>query len=262
MRLVEQIGLALGCLADVEIDEGLKLATEHGYTAVEICGDESFADQGLRGVWPWEELIWNHVKPMLGSFHFKAYHAPFDGLNFLTLNPLVRSNTLDQIKSAIDIAAEMGLSPVIVHPGQPRKDMDEFVLDLLVSTFLQEVATYAEEKQVRVAIESCDYFADLSTLRHYIAKVESPYLGICLDVNAEVVEANGAEAIKDFVCEFSSRLFHCRLHGMVPGQAEVNYERIVSTLIEEDYQGAVIFQLVTDEIENINENRDVIYKVG
>lgn len=262
MRLVEQIGLALGCLADVEIDEGLKLATEHGYKAVEICGDESFADQGLRGVWPWEEQIWSHVKPMLEPFHFKAYHAPFDGLNFLTLNPLVRSNSLEQIKTAIDIAADMGLSPVIVHPGQPRKDMDEFVLDLLVSTFLQEVATYAEEKQVRVAIESCEYFANLSTMRHYIANIDSPYLGICLDVNHEVAELNSAEVIEDFVSEFSNRLFHCRLHGMVPGQAEVNCEQIARALIEEDYQGAVIFQLVTDEIENINETRDVIYKVG
>lgn len=257
MRLGEQIGLALGCLADVEIDEGLKLANEHGYQAVEICGDESFADLGLRGLWPWEVQIWNHIKPMLKPFHFKVYHAPFEGLNFLSLNPLIRSNSLDQIKAAIDIAAEMGLSPVIIHPGKPRADMDACVVDLLVTTFLQEVASYAEEMQVKVAVESCEYFADLKVMQHYIAKIDSPYLGICLDVSPEVTELNSTDLIKEFISEFSGRLFHSRIHAK--GQASEN-EWVGTALVEEDYHGAVIFQLVTDEIENINATRKVIHE--
>lgn len=266
VRLGEQIGLALGCLADVEIDEALQMASKHGYQAVEIAGDEAYADLGFRGLWPWEERIWNFVQPMLEPFQFKAYHAPFDGLNFLTLNPVSRTNTMDQIRAAIDTAAEMGLSPVIVHPGQAREDMDERVVDLLMSTFLQELAAYAEEKEVKVALETCEFFENLNNLQHYMAKVDSPYLGICLDLNPAMVEANGldSDSLNDFICSVSSKMFHCRLHGMVSEQAQgrLNYEEAVKTLVERDYQGAVIFQIVTDAIDNINETRNVIYKVG
>lgn len=266
MRLGEQIGLALGCLADVEIDEALQTATKHGYQAVEISGDEAHADLGFRGLWPWEERIWDFVQPMLQPFQFKAYHAPYDGLNFLTLNPINRDNTLDQIRTAIDTAAERGLSPVIVHPGQPREDMDERVVDLLITAFLQEVAAYAEEKEVKVAIESCELFENLNNLQHYMAKIESPYMGICLDLSPAMVEANGldSDSLNAFICSVSGRLFHCRLHGMAAEQAQgrLNYEEAVKTLVERDYQGAVIFQIVTDAIDNIDETRNVIYKVG
>ncbi|WP_127017955.1 sugar phosphate isomerase/epimerase family protein [Anoxybacter fermentans] len=266
MRLAEQIGLALGSLQDVEVDEGLKKASEHGYLAVEISGDESFSDLGLRGLWPWERRIWNHIKPLLKPFHFKAYHSPYANLNFLTLNPVIRDAALEQIKASIDIAEEMGLSPVIVHPGIPREDMDTRVLDFLITTFLGELAAYAEEKKVKVAIETCEYFSDLSVLKEYIAKIDSPYLGICLDLEETMVEFN--ELDNDSLCEFirsiSGKLFHVRLHGMDTKWANgrLNYEEVCKTLIRENYNGAVIFHILTEEIDNINKTRDVIYKVG
>lgn len=265
MRLGEQVGLALGCLVDVEVNEGLKLASEHGYKAVEISGDESFSDQGIHGLWPWEERIWSFVQPMLEPFRFKAYHAPFEGLNFLTLNPVNRDNTLDQIKAAIDTAEEMGLSPVIVHPGHARADMDEHVLDLLMTTYLQELAAYAEEKEVKVAVKSCDVFANLATLKHFMAKVESPYLGICLDLSPEMVEANGLndETLKEFICSVADRVFHCRLHGMVSEQkGRVSYELAVQALVEVGYEGAVIFEFAAADAMHQMKTQNVIYKVG
>lgn len=265
MRLGEQIGLALGCLADVEVDEGLKVALEHNYSAIEILGDESFSDLGMRGLWPWEERVWNLIKPMLEPFRFKGYHAPYDNLNFMTLNPIIRDAAIEQIKASIDIAAEMGLSPVIVHPGRVRADMDERLFDLLITTFLKEVAAYAEEKQVKVAVETCEVFADLSIAEKYIAQVESPYLGICLDFNQEMAEKNDLiNGLESFISNHSDRLFHCRFHGMESEATNLGleYKQIMKSLIDHKYQGAVIFQIVNDAIDNLNETRDVIYKVG
>lgn len=265
MRLEEQIGLALGCLADVEVDEGLKVALEHNYSAIEILGDESFSDLGMRGLWPWEERVWNLIKPMLEPFHFKGYHAPYDNLNFLTLNPIIRNAAFAQIKASIDVAAEMGLSPVIIHPGKARENMDERLLDLLITTFLKEVAAYAEEKQVKVAVETCEIFANLSTVEKYIAQVESDYLGICLDFNQEMAEMNDLiNSLDRFISKHSEQLFHCRFHGMESEATNLGleYKQIMKSLINQGYQGAVIFQIVNEAIDNLSETRDVIYKVG
>ncbi len=264
MRVVEHVGLALGCLADVEITEGLKMASEHGYSAVEIFGDESFADLGLRGVWPWEEEIWDQIQPLLKPFRFKSYHAPYANLNFLTLNPVIRVAVFEQIRASIDIAHEMGLSPVIIHPGKPRKDLNERVTDLLMTTFLKKVAEYAEKKDVKVAVESSEYFENLEILQNYIKKIDSPYLGVCLDLDEKLVEKNALNnnLVDKFIREESAKLFHVRLHGMGSTSGRINYENICKTLAEENYQGAVVFEIVTDKIDNINKTCNVIYKVG
>lgn len=266
MRLAEKIGWDLGCLVDVSVDEGLKVAKERQYPAVEILGDESLSDWGLHGLWPWEERVWHVIKPMLGSFRFKSYHSPYVDLNYLTLNPIVRETTLEQIKRAIETAKEMELSPVIVHPGLPKKNMDERVVDLLMTTFLQELADYAEERQVKVAIESCEYLTNLSRLQHYITKINSPYLGICLDISEELTALNQLDSnrLDGFITENSSKIFHVRLHGIVAQQpnSQINYEKIVQRLLECTYTEAIVFTSETVTIDNIQKSLDVIYKVG
>ncbi len=264
MGVGEKIGWYLGCLVDVEVQEGLRIAMERKYPAVEILGDESLSDMGLRGLWPWEEQLWNVVKPMLASFRFKAYHAPFAGLNFLTLNPVLRETTLEQIKCAINTASEMDLSPVIIHPGVAREGMDERVVSLLLFTLLTEVADYAAERQVKVAVECCEHFANISMLQHSIAQIDSPYLGVCLDINEEMAKLNGmdTESLSNFIREIGDKIFHVRFHGMTLEQSNsLNYENIAQTLLEVDYPGAFIFR---DEktSESSEQLADNIYKVG
>lgn len=266
LRLMEKIGWDLGCLVDVSVDEALRVAKERQYPAVEILGDESLSDLGLHGLWPWEERVWSVLKPMLDSFRFKSYHSPYADLNFLTLNPIVRETTLEQIKRAIETAKEMDLSPVIVHPGLPRKNMDERLVDLLMTTFLQELADYAAEKQVKVAIESAEYLTNLSRLQHYIKKINSPYLGISLDISEELAAINQLDndSLSDFIANTIDKIYHVRLHGIVAQQSngQINYERIVQTLLEYTYDGAIVFTSEMVTLDNIQKSLDVIYKVG
>lgn len=266
MRLVEKIGFDLGCLVDVSIDSALKTAIEHNYSAVEILGDESRSDLGFCGIWPWEDRIWDQIEPLLDSLQFKAYHAPYFSLNFLTLNPVLRNSALEQIKRSIDVAKEMGLDPVIIHPGQPRKDMDQRVVNLLLITYLEEVARYAEECQVKVAIESCEYFSDLFIFEHYLDKVTSQYLGICLDLNQEMVVLNQLDnkLLKNFIHRVSKKLFHVRFHGIDSEQiyGKLSYAEICKYLICANYEGTLIFRDVADIQVNNNQTNGLSYKVG
>ena len=262
MRLAEQVGFAVGSLRDVEVEDGLERALEKNYSSVEICGDESLSDQGFRGLWPWESKMWDYIEPMLGEFNLTAYHAPYQGLNPLTMNPVIRDAAIKQIKAAIDIASEMDLSPVIVHPGLPRENMNERVERFLIEKFLTEIASYAEEKRVQVAVETCEIFENISILEEYIAKIDSAYIGICLDLRDDMIKLNDLDnqKIADFINKADDRLFHVRLHNI--NTELISHEKTVETLAKADYPGAVIFNIYENDFEQMDKTRQGFYKVG
>ncbi len=191
-----------------------------------------------------------------------SMHAPFFEINLGSFFEEIRVISKAKIKRALDVAGRTGASPVVVHPGYTfyidkvkeieKQTRENFIEDL------REIALYAEEKGVKIALENVHmpyfFFYELNEFGKLYEAV--PRIGMALDVgHAFIVKcAKGVVSPEDAILSDLEHigiehLFHVHLHNNLGTkddhtflQGYIDLKKIVRGLERLGYEGKIIIE--------------------
>ena len=214
-----------------------------------------------------------HVRNMDDAFRLRmnalksvgmrfSMHAPFLELNLGSFFQDNRIRTMIKLKSAIDMAHEIGCDPVVVHPGYAPlagrlKDIEDRTRGYFTED-LAEIARYAKEKGLRIALENVYlpvfFFREMDEFN--AIRQEVPDIGIALDLghayitklSAGEIDPEGA-IIRDIEALGVEHLFHVHVHNNWGTKDDhlfldgaMDLKRVVHALDSIGYDGKAIIE--------------------
>ena len=192
---------------------------------------------------------------------FLDAHSPFGGiLDMNCPDPLFRPQMLLRHKTAIRIAASLGVKTITIHPGSDRFFPEiplEKHLDLMRDA-IDNILPEAEAAGVTVCIEnSMSRAACPRKVVQLKSEFDSPYLGLCYD-SGHAHQLDAARTLSDSVIHQFWRtvgapepewddsaldrmlpeIVNCHLHDndgssdshSIPGEGSVNWQKIIPML--------------------------------
>ena len=166
------------------------------------------------------------------------------------------------IRQLIDAAAVVGArivcGPMYSQTGKARLLPDDArrAERRRAASALKELADYAAERGVRLALEPLNRFETdmINTVQQgmdFLAEVDHPAVGLHLDTfHMHIEEKSSADAVR----LAGDRLFHfhaCENDRGIPGTGQVAWKSIASALREIGYQGAVVIESFTPAVRSI-----------
>lgn len=223
-----------------------------GFDILEIaCENPSFTDMGAIRA----ELDRNGLSGIIcGAFGLDR--------NISSSNPQYVSNAKAYIRWLIDAAVVVG-SPLVVGPMYSAVGKDHLEDDAARKAEwdcavegVREMATYAAEKGVRLALETLNRFETdmlnvVSQGLEFVDQVGMPNVGLHLDTfHMHLEERSSASAIR----QASGRIFHfhaCENDRGVPGTGQVHWQDVAAALKDVKYDGAVVIESFTSQVKEI-----------
>jgi sugar phosphate isomerase/epimerase len=135
---------------------------------VSKIAEDTFFD-GIEIGWIKDPKVRTEVKAVIEQTHIKVAHGAqsallIQGLNLNSLDDAERMKAVDQLKTSVDEAAEMGAKRVGFLSGEDPGDEDRpAALDALVAS-VKEVCGYAEDKGLGMTLETFDRSIDKKCL--------------------------------------------------------------------------------------------------
>jgi len=138
-------------------------------------------------------------------------HAPFMDLNPGALDPLVRDVSLFRYQQTLDVAATLGASLVVFHPGYDRwRYAGQRRLWIEQSLkFWPPLLKRAEQLKIRMALENI-FEEEPTSLVDLVSEVDSDWLGHCFDTGHW--NLFGKIALTEWLTALGPGLFHLHLH--------------------------------------------------
>lgn len=191
-----------------------------------------------------------------------SIHAPFLEVNSGSNHNEIRRFSRKRTRMAVDMAYEIGCTPVVLHPGYTFwmgkiKDVTERARAYFLRD-LKETVSYARKRNVKIALEQVPmpffFFYDLPQFPDLLQAV--PGLGMTLDIGHAYLtkrikgidDPEGAiiEDLKEIGVE---HVLHVHLHNNKGKQDDhlilegtIDIRRIMRFLEEEGYTGKVIVE--------------------
>lgn len=241
------------------IEDSIRLCAQSGYRVMDMNFHDctTFRLPFVTDGWEtWLEGILDAAQEH--QIEFSQAHASF--YNFCDQN-FPEKDFLDKmILRSIDCSAALGVKWLVIHAGTdfgsptPVKDSREKNLE-----YFKPVVAYATERKVGIAIENLWDF-NIAPLRRYtttaeelvelvdLLRAESDHVGICWDFeHADIMKQAQEPALK----MIGSRLkaTHVSDHTgpqndhILPFHGGTNWEAIMKTLKELDYQGDFTYEI-------------------
>ena len=212
-----------------------------GFSSIEISGEPAQYDvaETRRLLRKYGITCWGAVTLTLGDRNLAAADAAH------------RAATVAYMQRVVRLAHDLGGTETTVVPttvGKVVPDASPEQEWRWVVEGLQEVYAFAERLGVRLALEPLNrfetYFLNRCDQALALAQDVGPNCGVCLDAfHINIEEADMFAAIR----AAGSRLadFHVADNNrMAPGQGSLNWQRIVATLREAGYEGALTVEFV------------------
>jgi len=216
------------CYGKIPLDEFCEVVKKMGLGGIDLMGPKDFPTLKKHG------LLCTMIET----------HSLTNGIN----NKQNHDQCLDQIRSAIDAAAEYGFPNVISFPGNRGEISDEQGIENSVEA-LKKIAGYAEEKKVTICLEYLNskvnhkgYMFDKMAWGVEVCKQVGSERGkILYDIyHAQIMEGDIIRTIQN-----NSRYIGHYHTGGNPGRNEIdetqelNYPAIMKAIVETGYKGYV-----------------------
>lgn len=241
-------------------EDYLEFAVEHGFKHIEI---DLFSPQQWLSRFHAARIRSLRERIEVNSLTV-SFHAPYP-LNLADFTPEVRAAAVRYAERLLYVAHELGAKWVTVHPGYGigiptlewvrTKAMDG------LKRSLDRLLIIAERLQVPLALENLPatppgseivlLLDSAEELQRLLVEYPSHALKVCLDAgHAEV--SGGFHA---FWAVAKTRCLALHIHDndsrtdlhLVPGDGNINWHEIFSTLCEDNFEGAVNVELFSDE---------------
>ena len=230
------------------VDDLGKLASKNSFKLIELQTMPPFDAEIL-----WE--IKDDLKRIISPFDV-TYHLPGGEINIAAINPRVREASINEIKSLIDLAAELEIKKILMHPGsytampEAYRRMERMIKQLAQKS-IYEIFDYAKDRGISLSLENLEeiFFCSPEEFKPFVKRG----IGLVLDT---------AHAMKSdvdplaFVKKFERRISEVHLvdgkkgdviHRYPFGSGEVNCLKVLDKLIEINYPGKVIFEEISEE---------------
>jgi D-psicose/D-tagatose/L-ribulose 3-epimerase len=218
------------------VENTIKRIAEYGYDRLEIAGEPTAYDTGKIG-----KLLTDHGLGCWGSVTLMM-----EKRNLLAGDPGQRAASVQYVKDVVKMVHELGGEMVSVVPGtvgklvpdaRPEEEWEWAIAGM------KEIYEYAEPLGIQLGIEPINrfetYFINRGDQALALAKEVGPNCGVCLDVFHMNIEEDD---IYDAIRRTEGRLagFHVADNNrMAPGMGTFNWPKIVDTLKETGFDGAL-----------------------
>ncbi len=177
-------------------------------------------------------------------------HIPY-GKNFdiSETKPVKRKLIIAVVKEYIDLAEEMGVQQMVIHPSaEPITDEERPARILASRASLQELAVYCKSKKASLALECLPRTCLGNTSTEMLQILEGiDNVGICFDSNhmlkekpEEFVQAVGNRIRTVHIADYDA----VNERHWMPGKGIINFNKVISALIESGYNGAFMYEVV------------------
>ena len=210
-----------------------------------------------------ENLVLDYAEPVhqfpcenidaevLENYNLKySIHAPFIDVNIASVQDKSRINSVDQIKSSIDLANKIDAECVVVHPGLtsflPNKYFKNEVTNFANESMI-ELGRYAEDLGVLATFENMPSFNtmiydNMEELNEFLVSND---LFMTLDIGHAMHSGYGADEMY-FDC-----IKHVHIHDnfgdddahLTLGEGTIDLNTIVNTLEKNNYDGIYIIEV-------------------
>jgi hydroxypyruvate isomerase len=218
--------------ADHPIEKRIQLAAETGANAIEFWG---WKEKDLDEIERVCENVGMDISAMIGS------DTPLT-------DPDQTERAVIDIQESIETAEEYDCSNLIITVGHERDDISRREQHNSIVNVLSQVAPEAERADVALGVEPLntavdhpDYYLNSSEEAFEIVNsVDSSAVGVLFDVyHQQITEGDVTRRLIDQLEDVSHVHIADNPGRQEPGTGELNYENILTTLIQEGYEDYV-----------------------
>lgn len=197
------------CLLGGRLDDNIQQLLSLGFSHLELMMEGASWD----GFWANEEQK-RHLLSLIRSYPITcSIHSPCWDINMASESRHIREASLQSALAALEFAAELGCTHLVVHPGfcqTPR--FDRVTARQRAYSALETICQRAEATGVRVAVENVGHHGTcLYSYEEFIHLLDGlgPHVGYLLDVGHAILNGwNLTTAVQDM----AGRLFAFHLH--------------------------------------------------
>ncbi|MEZ6015911.1 MAG: sugar phosphate isomerase/epimerase [Planctomycetota bacterium] len=193
-------------------------------------------------------------RPLLKQYGIRCWGAVTLTLgerNLAAKDPAQRAATVDYMKSVVDMVHELEGHEITIVPATVGKVVPDGTPEeewAWVVAGLQEVYAHSEKAGVRIALEPLNrfetYFMNRADQAVALATEVGPNCGVCLDVFHMNIEEKDMHAA---IRASKARLVDIHVaenNRLAPGMGSIDWPKVVATLNECGYQGALTMEAV------------------
>jgi sugar phosphate isomerase/epimerase len=166
-----------------------------------------------------------------------TFHGPFMDLNPGAVDERVREVTFFRLNQVLDLAAAFHPKAIVFHPGYDRWRYDDDVDLWLRKSLLTwtPLVKRAEALSVKIALENV-FDQDPTALGRLLARVDSPFLGYCMDVGHGHLFSR--VPLPEWIEALGPHLFEIHLHDnhgqadehLPPGRGSIDFPGVFSRI--------------------------------
>ncbi|MEW5766652.1 MAG: sugar phosphate isomerase/epimerase family protein [bacterium] len=180
---MKKIGMSTSNLAiTANLKESIEFAQRHSFNCLEIWADfpHAYPDYTKKN----ERKT---IKKMANNNGMDvAVHSPMFNINIASLNPGIRAESIRQVKSSIDLAADLEAKIVVLHPGTtpfPLPAVKKAAQELNLEA-MNACLTLAKKRGVELALENIGLSEKNldSSLNEFCLLVETLGVGVAFDL--------------------------------------------------------------------------------
>lgn len=200
-----------------------------------------------------------------------SVHAPFADINIASTSPSIRRAIMKRLKRSIRLSAKLNPEYWVFHPGI-RSAISDIVpgLDWRINLeSVRELLSEAEQYGLRMALENVPetfpfILRRINDFKMFFDSLgdEGSKIGITLDVG----HANINGQLYNIISAFRSKIVHTHLHDnngdrdshLGIGFGNINWPRLMESLREINYSGALVIESISNVEESIEALRNLI----
>lgn len=244
------IGLSTGCFHHQSIFDCLELIRAGGFSMLEVCFSPRHLDYHDRAAV-------HRASRDIEQLGMEAYsfHAPFaNGLDISSTDQTARRAALDEILRAAEAAAILEVQYLVIHPGpessvSPPAEERFQRMENTVDT-LNRVATRCRSLGIGCVLENKLphlLFGRTSDILWILDALDNIDVGACLDTGHAALSGDLPNLLHKLAGHL--KMIHAhdnKGHGddhLPPGDGNIDWERMVRTLGDGGFGGAIILEL-------------------
>jgi len=245
------IGISTGCFYHMKFFDCVELICHGGFSMIEITSSRTHLDYHDKK----SMIKASHLLEKLGMEPY-SFHAPFrEEIDVTSLDPAGLAFAKQEITSAADAAAILGVRHFVFHPG-PEKSYQPSPEERVqrmnnAAQVINGICEHCQRLGVGLVLENMLphlFFGNMRDMLWIIGAIESTHVGTCLDTG----HANISGDIYRIMYKLSGHLQFLHAndnHGkddvhLPPGKGNIDWRKLLRELDEVDFRGALILELM------------------